>query len=811
LIVARHHAQIISVDEIRAFRERAMQNGYQVVRVRSLAKLPLTRDWQHGDPDLLLAVQPDAVNTGLLLAGLRCVDIDVDDPGLVLEIVAAARVHLPQGALIRRRAGSPRLAMLYRAAEGQPRKRVVAGSLSKVEILGFGQQVVVHGLHPSGAAITWSKGLGPDTVHHNQLTPVREEEITAFLGACSPLLGAAPQPQPVANRSSLANFPKLAPITTPNELSAGVERSNAPPVDLNTVAPECGFIREALTSGGESYDNSLWNLTTFIATFAENGRAMAHAMGANHPGYTQESTDELFDRKEREKAAKNLGWPSCQTISSNGCTACQTCSHFAKGKSPLHFAARALAPQSGGYELVCTDKADPLDFVETTLKDAVDRINNEYFFRRDTSEICRQGAATGEIQVLTAQQLKTALAGRWVEAVDPKTGKTKTREAATVWLESRARREVHGVQYCPNNVGLRQGHLNLWLGWGCEPVPGDCSIALNHIRQVIAGGNEAKADFVLNWCADIFQKPARKPGVAIVLHGSEGTGKSVLGAVLRRLLGPRNVLVNADKDRLLGRFNSALAGKLLIQAEETFFAGDARTADALKHLVTGQTLEVELKFGRSFEIESFHRLLITSNHTQVIQASSEARRFVVCDVSPSRRGDAVYFDRLYAVADGRDDVTASAFMHHLLSRDLSKFQPWDAQQQFLGDEALIEQKLLSLTPPLTWLQEVFDRVENKPTAATGCWSHGLPVDMDWPNTLHRSDAVKYFREWAAAAKPHGASTYTGSEQRFWREITKVIPVDRTRVKDSKGNRCVAISRAELGQWLKDYMRGKPNE
>src|SRR4029078_3697313 len=111
----------------------------------------------------------------------------------------------------------------------------------------------------------------------------------------------------------------------------------------------------------------------------------------------------------------------------------------------------------------------------------------------------------------------------------------------------------------------------------------------------------------------------------------------------------------------------------------------------------GQTLEIELKFGRSFEMESFHRLLITSNHTQVIQASSEVRRFVVCDVSDARRGDATYFDRLYSVADGRDDVTARALMHHLLTRDVTKFQPWAAQQQFLGDKALIDQKLLSLT------------------------------------------------------------------------------------------------------------------
>lgn len=483
--------------------------------------------------------------------------------------------------------------------------------------------------------------------------------------------------------------------------------------------------------------------------------------------------------------------------------------HGTTGVDPV-----SLAPQCGDQKIVdCTYKADPLDFVMTTVDDAVNRINNEYFFRRDNSEICRQNAATGGIQVLTPQQLKTALAGRWVEAANPKTGKKGTREAASVWLESRARREVYGVQYCPNNIGLRQRHLNLWLGWGVEPAPGDCSIVLDHIQHVIAGGDDRKAEFILDWCADIVQNPTRKPGVAVVLRGSEGTGKSVLGAVLRRLLGPRNVLVNADKDRLLGRFNSALASNILIQAEETFFAGDARTGDALKHLITGQTLEIEVKFGRSFEIESFHRLLITSNHTQVIQASSEARRFVVCDVSDARRGDADYFDRLYAVADGRDDATAQAFMHDLLSRDLSKFQPWAAQQQFLSDKALVDQKLLSLTPPLAWLQEVFERVGNRPLGqpTTGHWHQGLPACADWPSTLRRSLALQYFREWGAIAKPHGASTYTGSEQRFWSEINKVIPHRRTVVKDADGNRCVAVSLDELRAHVQAYRRGEANE
>jgi Protein of unknown function (DUF3987) len=177
-------------------------------------------------------------------------------------------------------------------------------------------------------------------VRHDQLVSVREEEISAFLSACSPLLGAGPQGAPNGQRPSLAGFPQLVPITTPNELAAGVERSKAAPVDLNTVAPECGFIREALTSGGKDYANPLWHLTTLITTFCEDGRTQAHLMGNKHPGYSLNSTDELFDRKAREKAGKDIGWPQCKTISASGATQCQSCPHYPEGKSPLNFGAR---------------------------------------------------------------------------------------------------------------------------------------------------------------------------------------------------------------------------------------------------------------------------------------------------------------------------------------------------------------------------------------------------------------------------------------------------------------------------------------
>src|SRR5207245_3180282 len=112
------------------------------------------------------------------------------------------------------------------------------------------------------------------------------------------------------------------------------------PLDPTKIFEEsgCGFLRKAVATGGYDYTEPMWNLTTYCATFFTNGRALAHAMGEKHPGYTQESTDAKFDQKVKAREREGLGWPSCKTIQENGCTDCAACPHFAKGKSPLHLA-----------------------------------------------------------------------------------------------------------------------------------------------------------------------------------------------------------------------------------------------------------------------------------------------------------------------------------------------------------------------------------------------------------------------------------------------------------------------------------------
>lgn len=134
-------------------------------------------------------------------------------------------------------------------------------------------------------------------------------------------------------------LPPRVPLKGVSDLAAGVDIGNAAPIDLNNVAKECAFIANAIATGGKDYTNPLWNLTTLISTFTVGGRADAHRLASSHPGYTPQSTDELYDRKERERQSKGLGWPACRTISASGAAACQACPHFGQNKSPLHFAA----------------------------------------------------------------------------------------------------------------------------------------------------------------------------------------------------------------------------------------------------------------------------------------------------------------------------------------------------------------------------------------------------------------------------------------------------------------------------------------
>jgi Protein of unknown function (DUF3987) len=224
----------------------------------------------------------------------------------------------------------------------------------------------------------------PDTLNKKvdpplpvKLLSMRDGDYTVerIAKSLEPYKAAVPAAQ-VSFIEDLSLFPQLAAV--PDELGAGVEQYSAPPVNLDDVAKQCAFVSDALATGGSTYSNPLWNLTTLLATFTEGGRADAHRMGNRHPTYSQAETDAQYDRKEREKAEKGIGWPSCKSISGAGCTTCQACPHFAAGMSPLHMVLPAKVTASVPSPTFADPWAEfvgppfPTEILPTPIKQFVD-------------------------------------------------------------------------------------------------------------------------------------------------------------------------------------------------------------------------------------------------------------------------------------------------------------------------------------------------------------------------------------------------------------------------------------------------------
>jgi uncharacterized protein DUF5906 len=468
---------------------------------------------------------------------------------------------------------------------------------------------------------------------------------------------------------------------------------------------------------------------------------------------------------------------------------------------------------------------NPLDFHRVPEEEAIARINAAGYFVLTLNGDIYKIEPGGGVTVQKRDGFRNVFACRYARITDD-----KSIGADIAWRCSPKRREFGGIGYWPGNHGHPANSYNLWQGWGIEPKQGNWSIIYDHILNVIADGDALKANYILDWCAHMVQRPWEKPGVALVLRGRKGTGKTILTELLVSVVGRPNTLITADGKKLFGQFNWYLADKLLIGAEEAFFVGNRELNDQLKHLLTGGEIEVEQKFGQRIIMKSMHRVIMTSNHDQVVAASDDERRFFVCDVSEKRRGDDPYFAPLVRVIKGEDDPTLAAFMYELQTRDIADWKPEQAARN-VANVDLARQKLLGLEPPLQWLLEQIDKLDVAPVVQTA-EDVGHPSEVDLalgaipkiahgpnlvPDNQHSSEwergqMLDEYRTWAKSAQVRGATDFTSAEI-FWGSIKRLLNNDifpgRRLFRSSGGKRFVALpARQEMREGFNRLLGGK---
>lgn len=118
-----------------------------------------------------------------------------------------------------------------------------------------------------------------------------------------------------------------------------------PPLPLEPILKECGWLRHVHDTGGADQSEVLWRDALRVSMFLEDGKKWIHEFGNQHEGYDPEDTEAKFDRAYQDKVEKDLGFPKCQTICDDGSTHCATCPHLAAGKSPLNLALQYLYAQ----------------------------------------------------------------------------------------------------------------------------------------------------------------------------------------------------------------------------------------------------------------------------------------------------------------------------------------------------------------------------------------------------------------------------------------------------------------------------------
>ena len=281
----------------------------------------------------------------------------------------------------------------------------------------------------------------------------------------------------------------------------------------------------------------------------------------------------------------------------------------------------------------------------------------------------------------------------------------EAKKISKLWVAHPNRRQYTRLVFEPCRI-IDPIYYNLWRGFAVEPVEGDCKLFLEHIRDNICNGNQEYFEYLIAWMADAIQNPNDRPGVAVVLRGAKGTGKNIFVDHFGKLFGQHYRQVTQAR-HLTGNFNSHLQDCLLLFANESFWAGDKQGENALKSLITDDTMNIEAKGKDIIELPNKIRLIMASNNDWIVPAGADERRYFVLEVGEKHKQDHQYFAK---IVDQMENGGLEALLYFLQHYDYSDIN----LRVFPKTKALLDQKLRSLDlVDKFWYEQLYDGILDK--------------------------------------------------------------------------------------------------
>lgn len=319
---------------------------------------------------------------------------------------------------------------------------------------------------------------------------------------------------------------------------------------------------------------------------------------------------------------------------------------------------------AGGPKLAAEIGEDVVSKMRAWLKmadmDALEAMNTKHFFVRlgSKSVIAREDDPSGVI-FQPVKELYPEYANKLVQIGTDKNGNATFGPLFETWIKSPQRRSFERVVFHPPPLECTDREYNLWRGFAIDEEAGDCHLYLEHLRDNICAGNDEHYEYLIKWMAYCIQFPGKPAEVAVVMRGGKGAGKGTVVQMLERIFGKR-AYAHLSRSEELVKWNSLVSGKVVVFADEAFFAGDKENTGALKRIITEPTITVNRKHLDSTEEVNCLHLVMATNEDWAIPAGIGERRFFALRVKDDRQQDPKYFTPLYHEMETGGD---RAFLH----------------------------------------------------------------------------------------------------------------------------------------------------
>ena len=685
---------------LRNFGHKLVDHGYEIVPIKPGAKAPSLPAWQNiratrEDVDEWAGNGHRDGGIGVLCRNVVAIDIDCYTGSLNHMLLDWLKSNVGAGPI--RVGQKPKCIMV--AAVDTPISKIrsaefedAQGNRNAVEILGSGQQFVAYGIHPvTNREYAWPLSQLADTPRE-RLPLITREQAEEFV----------------------AYFEKLASDKGWELVRRGAaSREAADPDDLSDLRPKLDVSFEQLKEMVHGLDPD-----DHHDEWIKVGMAIHHETDGSDEGLA------LWDEWSADGSKYRPG--ECE-------------------RRWATFGGGGKVPVTGAFLKRQTAVAQS----EAVTEERLPSMLKHWAFVQveGTARVIREDLPSHHLILYRLEDLKKEHAN--CQIVDFSNEKPKRVNLVDKWLEDPERRTyAAGLAFAPDS-DVRSKY-NLFRGWSYEAKGGDVSPWLDFVTEVIANGDADHANYIIAWCAQMIQEPMSKVGVALVLRGRKGTGKTKFGELLGGLCKPHHKIV-ARSEHVTGNFNRHLEDTLLLQADEAFWAGAKGSEGALKDLITNPEITIERKGVDAYSAPNCTRVLFTSNEEWVVPASLDERRFAVFDVSVSRQQDSAYFgalDRWYRQGG------AAAILHYLRAFDLSKVNVRAAPRT----RALTDQQLESLSSVDSWLLAALQNGELR--------EHRVAGDkLEWGEEVSKSQLYHIY-----CSSVTGRFETPFKENAFWKKL-----------------------------------------